>query len=69
MQLMVSSSFKTQNGRVNDGHKVTQNNLTKITILQVSLKDQFHNYMIRKTWQKGLYIKKCLEVFNWLKLW
>lgn len=33
--------FKNKNGRVNDGPKLTQINLTKISILQASLKNQF----------------------------
>lgn len=63
MRLMTLPRFKNKNGRVNDGPKQTQINLTKIKILQVGSKNQFYNYMFRKAWWKVLYIKKCLKVF------
>lgn len=56
---MTLSRFKNKNGRVNDGPKLTQINLPKINILQVSSKDQFYNYMLRKAWQKVVYMKNA----------
>lgn len=63
MWLMTLSRFKNKNGRINDGPKQTQINLTKIKILQVDSKYQFYNYLFRKAWWKVFYIKKCLKVF------
>lgn len=45
---MTLPRFKNKNGRVNDGPKQTQINLTKIKILQVGSNNQFYNYMFRK---------------------